>query len=64
MTKEQVRALNNLIETCIMNGGDAGGPYMSCQKECIKSIEDFLNAMDVAFYDVRKDKWDWPYVEA
>lgn len=39
MTREQVKALNNLIETCIMNGGDAGGPYVSCQKECVNVVQ-------------------------
>ena len=62
MTAEQIKALNEMITACIENGGDVGGAYFSCEEKCIASIENFLNTMNVALYEIKKDEFDWPYV--
>ena len=41
-----LKYLNEVIETSIYHGGDAGGPYYTCKEElndCIQNLIDFLN---------------------
>ena len=64
MTKEQIEALNKLIGTCISCAVDPNCFYIDDSKgECLESLKNFLDTMGVAFYTVKTNEDNWPYVE-
>lgn len=64
MTTKQLKALNEMIEACIENGGDAGGSYDSCPDKCKAKIDEFLISMGEKYLCVSEDKnnFSWPCV--
>lgn len=59
MNDIQLKALNEMIDWCIMNGGDAGGSYDSCPDECEQAIAKFLISMGEEYLRVVEDKDNW-----
>ena len=59
MNDIQLKALNEMINWCIMNGGDAGGPYDSCPGECEQAIAKFLISMGEEHLRIIEDKDNW-----
>lgn len=59
MNDIQLKALNEMINWCIMNGGDAGGSYDSCPDECEQAIAKFLISMGEEYLRVVEDKDNW-----
>lgn len=64
MTIKQLKALNEMIEACIENGGDAGGAYNSCPDKCKVKIDEFLISMGERYLCASEDKdnFNWPCV--
>ena len=64
MNNIQLKALNEMIDWCIVNGGDTGGPYDSCPEQCKQAITNFLITMGEEYLcvDKAKDNWNRPVV--
>lgn len=61
ITKEQIIAINDVIEKAIDHGGDAGGPYYCCIDDLIDSINRFVKALEIE--NVEIIEYDCPYLE-
>lgn len=61
LTKEQIIAINDVIEKAIDHGGDPGGPYYCCISDLIDSINRFIKALKIE--NVKIIESECPYLE-
>lgn len=61
LTKEQIIAINDMIEKAIDHGGDPGGPYYCYIGALIDSINRFIKALKIE--NVKIIESECPYLE-